>query len=51
MKLKKIPNILALHLKRFKFNEKCHDFVKLDYRIPFPLELKLNIDVNLNILI
>jgi ubiquitin carboxyl-terminal hydrolase 12/46 len=39
MKIKKLPNVLALHLKRFKFIETT--FKKLSYRVVFPLELRL----------
>ncbi|KAK9768680.1 hypothetical protein K7432_000512 [Basidiobolus ranarum] len=41
MKIKKLPNILALHLKRFKYQENVGKFVKLSYRVAFPLELRL----------
>ncbi|ORX78648.1 cysteine proteinase [Basidiobolus meristosporus CBS 931.73] len=41
MKIKKLPNILALHLKRFKYQENIGKFVKLSYRVAFPLELRL----------
>lgn len=39
MKIKKLPNVLALHLKRFKYQE--DRYVKLSYRVPFPFELRL----------
>jgi ubiquitin carboxyl-terminal hydrolase 12/46 len=39
MKIKKLPNVLALHLKRFKFIDNM--FKKLSYRVVFPLELRL----------
>lgn len=39
MKIKKLPNILALHLKRFKYQE--DKYIKLAYRVAFPLELRL----------
>lgn len=41
MKIKKLPNILALHLKRFKYQEDTQRFIKLTYRVVFPLELRL----------
>jgi len=39
MRIKKLPQILALHLKRFKFVE--NRFKKLNYRVVFPFELRL----------
>jgi ubiquitin C-terminal hydrolase len=41
MKIKRLPNVLALHLKRFKYQENLGRYTKLFYRVPFPLELKL----------
>lgn len=41
MKIKKLPNVLALHLKRFKYQEDLGRYIKLTYRIAFPLELRL----------
>jgi hypothetical protein len=41
MKIKKLPNILALHLKRFKYQEDVQKYIKLAYRVAFPLELRL----------
>lgn len=41
MKIKRLPNVLALHLKRFKYQEHLGRYTKLFYRVPFPLELKL----------
>ncbi|KAH7105019.1 hypothetical protein BKA62DRAFT_691416 [Auriculariales sp. MPI-PUGE-AT-0066] len=41
MKIKKLPNVLALHLKRFKFQEDTQKYVKLAYRVAFPNELRL----------
>lgn len=41
LRVKKLPKILALHLKRFKYMEALHRYVKLSYRVPFPWELKL----------
>ena len=39
IRLKKLPNVLALHLKRFKYVEQLQRFKKLSYHVPFPLEL------------
>ncbi len=41
MRIKKLPRILALHLKRFKFVGMLNKFTKLTYRVVFPLELRL----------
>ncbi|KAJ3480197.1 hypothetical protein NLI96_g8513 [Meripilus lineatus] len=41
MKIKKLPNILALHLKRFKYQEDTGRYIKLAYRVVFPVELRL----------
>ena len=41
MKIKKLPNVLALHLKRFKYQEDLQRFMKLAYRVVFPFELRL----------
>lgn len=41
MRIKKLPRILALHLKRFKFVGTLNKFVKLTYRVVFPFELRL----------
>ncbi|KAI9459639.1 hypothetical protein BJY52DRAFT_1097548, partial [Lactarius psammicola] len=41
MKIKKLPNILALHLKRFKYQEDLRKYIKLTYRVAFPFELRL----------
>ncbi|KAI8341107.1 hypothetical protein BC941DRAFT_415866 [Chlamydoabsidia padenii] len=41
MKIKKLPNILALHLKRFKYQEQLQKYIKLTYRVVFPFELRL----------
>ena len=44
MKIKKLPNVLALHLKRFKvqeFQDKLKKVIKLSYRVVFPFELRL----------
>ena len=34
-------NVLALHLKRFKYQEDVGKYIKLAYRVAFPLELRL----------
>ncbi|KAJ8523053.1 hypothetical protein ONZ45_g451 [Pleurotus djamor] len=39
MKIKRLPNVLALHLKRFK--QDLQRSVKLAYRVAFPFELRL----------
>lgn len=41
MKIKKLPNVLALHLKRFKYQEELQKYIKLAYRVVFPFELRL----------
>ncbi|KAI8873796.1 cysteine proteinase [Ramicandelaber brevisporus] len=41
MKIRKLPNVLALHLKRFKFQESIGRYVKLNSRVVFPCELRL----------
>lgn len=41
MKVKKLPKILALHLKRFKYMEQLQRYAKLSYRVVFPFELRL----------
>lgn len=41
MRIKKLPMILALHLKRFKYTESQNRHTKLSYRVVFPLELRL----------
>ena len=41
MKIKRLPNVLALHLKRFKYQEDVQKYIKLAYRVAFPLELRL----------
>lgn len=39
MKIKKLPKILVVHLKRFKFIEQLNQHKKLSYRVVFPFEL------------
>lgn len=41
LRVKKLPQILALHLKRFKYMEHSNRYTKLSYRVVFPWELKL----------
>jgi len=41
MKVKSLPKILVLHLKRFKYIENLGRYRKLSYRVVFPFELKL----------
>lgn len=41
MRIKKLPMILALHLKRFKYTESQNRHTKLSYRVVFPLELRI----------
>ncbi|PAV22641.1 cysteine ase [Pyrrhoderma noxium] len=41
MKIKRLPNVLALHLKRFKYQDDVGKYIKLGYRVAFPLELRL----------
>lgn len=41
MKIKQPPNVLALHLKRFRWDDASQLYVKLGYRVVFPLDLRL----------
>ncbi|CAJ0942853.1 unnamed protein product, partial [Mesorhabditis belari] len=41
MRIKKLPRMLALHLKRFKYVDQLSRNTKLSYRVLFPLELRL----------
>ncbi|CAO1616079.1 unnamed protein product [Sympodiomycopsis kandeliae] len=41
MKVRKLPAVLALHLKRFKYEEAVNDYVKVAYKVVFPFELRL----------
>ena len=41
MKIKRLPHVLALHLKRFKYQETLGRYTKLFYRVPFPTQLRL----------
>ena len=44
--LLRLPNVLALHLKRFKYVESLGRFKKLAYRVSFPMELSMENVVN-----
>ncbi|KAJ7902403.1 hypothetical protein B0H13DRAFT_2234002 [Mycena leptocephala] len=37
-----LPNVLALHLKRFKYQDDVQKYIKLAYRVTFPFELRLS---------
>jgi ubiquitin carboxyl-terminal hydrolase 12/46 len=39
MRIARLPSVLALHLKRFKYVEQLGRFKKLSYRVAFPMEL------------
>lgn len=41
MRIRKLPRLLALHLKRFKYVESLNRHTKLSYRVLFPMELRL----------
>jgi ubiquitin C-terminal hydrolase len=41
IKIKRLPQMLVLHLKRFKYIEQLQRHKKLFYRVVFPLELRL----------
>ncbi|KAI9710232.1 MAG: hypothetical protein M1828_002195 [Chrysothrix sp. TS-e1954] len=41
MKIKRLPRILALHLKRFKYTEEMERLQKLFHRVVFPFHLRL----------
>ncbi|KAI5847356.1 hypothetical protein DFP73DRAFT_377905 [Morchella snyderi] len=41
MKIKRLPKVLALHLKRFKYMETSQRFEKLHYRVVYPYHLRL----------
>ncbi|CAM9174487.1 unnamed protein product [Ectocarpus sp. 6 AP-2014] len=40
IRLKRLPRVLTLHLKRFKYVESLENFSKLSHRVVFPLELR-----------
>lgn len=50
MRVKKLPMILALHLKRFKYVEQYNRHIKVSHRVVFPLELRLFNTVSIQIL-
>jgi ubiquitin carboxyl-terminal hydrolase 12/46 len=41
MRIKRLPPVLALHLKRFKYVEQLGRYKKLAYRVVFPHELRV----------
>ena len=41
MKIKRLPKILALHLKRFKYTEDLQRLQKLFYRVVYPYHMRL----------
>lgn len=41
MRIKNLPQMLALHLKRFKYVDQLCRHTKLSYRVLFPFELRL----------
>lgn len=41
MKIKRLPRILALHLKRFKYTEDMQKLLKLFHRVVYPFYLRL----------
>jgi ubiquitin carboxyl-terminal hydrolase 12/46 len=41
MRIRRVPHVLALHLKRFKYVEQYAKYKKLSYRVVFPFELRL----------
>mmetsp|Transcript_7686 Transcript_7686/g.21025 ORF Transcript_7686/g.21025 Transcript_7686/m.21025 type:complete len:396 (+) Transcript_7686:123-1310(+) len=41
MRIKRMPPVLALHLKRFKYMEQLGRYKKLSYRVMFPQELRV----------
>jgi ubiquitin C-terminal hydrolase len=42
MLIKKIPRLLILHLKRFKYSEQLQRLTKLSYRVSCPQEIRLD---------
>ena len=40
--IKKLPKVLMIHLKRFKYQESTQNYVKLNSKVTFPDKLKLN---------
>ena len=43
MKIKRLPRVLALHLKRFKYTEDLQRLQKLFHRVVYPFHLRLSI--------
>ncbi|KAL6772132.1 hypothetical protein ACKKBG_A29055 [Auxenochlorella protothecoides x Auxenochlorella symbiontica] len=41
MRMRHLPQVLCLHLKRFKYNEQLGRLSKLSHRVVFPFELKV----------
>ena len=41
MRIKQLPNVLAVHLKRFKYHERLQRHKKLSWRVAHPTELRL----------
>jgi hypothetical protein len=41
MRIKKAPNVLMVHLKRFKYVEQLQRHRKLSHRVVFPFELRI----------
>ena len=41
MRIKRLPRVLLLHLKRFKYIEELGRIKKLPYRVSFPMDLKV----------
>ena len=41
MMIKKLPQVLAIHLKRFKFQESLGRYTKLAYRVVYPMQLRI----------
>eukprot|EP00492_Amphilonche_elongata_P003374 TRINITY_DN3693_c0_g1_i1.p1 TRINITY_DN3693_c0_g1~~TRINITY_DN3693_c0_g1_i1.p1 ORF type:complete len:91 (+),score=6.81 TRINITY_DN3693_c0_g1_i1:115-387(+) len=41
MRIKKLPQVLVLHLKRFKYAERINQYAKLRYSVAFPFHLKI----------
>eukprot|EP00039_Didymoeca_costata_P006678 m.92343 g.92343 ORF g.92343 m.92343 type:complete len:483 (+) comp13347_c0_seq2:281-1729(+) len=41
MRIKELPKVLAIHLKRFRYNTEINSFTKLSERVVFPFELRL----------
>lgn len=41
LRLRRLPKVLTLHLKRFKYVEELQSFSKLSHRVVFPLHLRI----------